>query len=136
MKDMAKEHVEFETPKELVNRAYEAITTAKATGKVSKGVNETTKSIERGLARLVVIAEDIEPPEIVMHLPVLCKEKQIPFLYVPSKLELGRASGISVPTAAVSIVEEGDAKRILDEISEKVKELNKYRQLPQKLNKG
>lgn len=125
MKYMAKEHVKFETPKELANRAYEAVTTAKATGKVSKGVNEATKSIERGMAKLVVIAEDIDPPEIAMHLPVICKEKQIPFLYVPSKLELGRAAGISVPTAAVCVVEEGDAKRIVEDIEDKIKNLGK-----------
>lgn len=112
-----------EVPKELVNRTYEAITVARNTGSISKGVNETTKSIERGEAKLVVIAEDVEPEEIVMHLPLLCEEKSVPYTYVPLKMELGKAAGIGVPTSSVSITEEGDSGNIVTEIADKAKEL-------------
>jgi len=53
----------IEVPKELVDKIYEVIETAKTTGKVIKGTNETTKAIERGKAKLVVIAKDVSPPE-------------------------------------------------------------------------
>ena len=115
--------VKFETPKEVVPKAYEAVTVAKATGKIKKGINETTKAVERGVAKLVVMAEDVEPPEILMHIPELCKEKQVPFVYVPSKLELGKASGIEVPTSSIAISEEGEAKKVIAEIAGKVKPL-------------
>ena len=118
-------YVKFEVPKELVSKTYEAVTIAKTTGKVKKGVNETTKTIERGLAKLVVIATDVQPEEIVMHLPVLCEEKKVPYTYVPSKEELGKAAGIEVPTSSVAIAEEGDAKKLIDEIISKVNELKK-----------
>jgi len=62
-------YVRFEVPKELANQVYEAVEKARDTGKVRKGVNETTKAIERGEAKLVVIAEDVDPAEIVAHLP-------------------------------------------------------------------
>lgn len=117
--------MKFEMPQDLVNRVYEAITVAKATGKVRKGVNETTKAIDRGIAKLVVMAQDVTPEEILMHLPILCEEKQVPFAYVPSKLELGKASGIEVPTSSIAIVEEGDAKKLIADIETKVKTLNK-----------
>ena len=117
--------VKFEMPQDLVNKVYEAITVAKATGKVKKGVNETTKAIERGVAKLVVMAQDVTPEEILMHLPVLCDEKQVPYAYVPSKLELGKSSGIEVPTSSVAIIEEGEAKKLISEISEKIKALKK-----------
>src|SRR3989344_7986282 len=91
-------------------KALEAIEQARANGKIRKGTNEVTKAIEKQLAKLVVIAKDITPPEIVMHLPLLCKEKGIPCVEVNSKEELGTAAGLSVPTAAVAIVKEGDAK--------------------------
>lgn len=117
--------VKFEVPKDLVEKTYEALTIAKSTGKLRRGVNETTKTIERGLAKLVIIAEDVTPEEVVMHLPVLCEEKQVPYIYVPSKLELGKSSGIEVPTSSIALVEEGDAKRLVAEIASKSKDLRK-----------
>jgi len=117
--------VRFESTNDLVERVYEAVNIAKTTGKVRKGVNETTKAIERGLAKLVVMAEDVTPEEILMHLPVLCKEKQVPFAYVPSKIELGKAAGIDVPTSSIAVIEEGDSKRVVAEIATKVKTLLK-----------
>lgn len=115
----------FEVPNDLVNNVYEAVAIAKATGNVRKGVNETTKAIERGLAKLVVMAEDVSPEEILMHLPILCKEKQVPFVYVPSKEELGKASGINIVTSSIAIVEEGDSKKLVAEIASKIKDLKK-----------
>ncbi|MHA1743244.1 MAG: 50S ribosomal protein L7Ae [Candidatus Heimdallarchaeota archaeon] len=120
---MAKSYVKFEVPKELSDRVLQLVETARNTGKVRKGTNETTKAVERGIAQLVVIAEDVEPEEIVMHLPVLCDEKKIPYVYVPSKAELGRAAGIDVSSAAISVVEPGEGKELLKEIVEKVNEL-------------
>ena len=55
---------------------YQIIEKARKTGKVEKGTNEVTKDIERGTAKLIVYAKDVEPKEITMHLPVLCKEKE------------------------------------------------------------
>jgi len=74
-----------EAPAELQSRALEAVEVARSTGTVKKGTNESTKTIERGMAKLVVISEDISPAEIVMHLPPLCDEKGIPYLYVKSQ---------------------------------------------------
>ena len=78
-------YVKFETSKDLVNAVYEAVRVSKQSGKVRKGTNETTKAIERGVSKLVVIAEDVEPPEVVAHLPILCEERNAPFIFVPSK---------------------------------------------------
>jgi len=89
--------------------SYEIIETAKKTGKIDKGVNEVTKSIERGVAKLVVYAEDVNPKEIVQHLPILCKEKNIPCVAVDSKQKLGAAAGINVGTSAIAIIESGKA---------------------------
>ncbi|MCX6707363.1 MAG: ribosomal L7Ae/L30e/S12e/Gadd45 family protein [Candidatus Woesearchaeota archaeon] len=104
---------------ENVESAYEAVELAKRTGKIKKGSNEVTKALEKGKAKLVVVAEDISPPEITMHIPLLAKEKGVPFVEVPSKEELGAAAGLGVGTAAVVIVQEGDAKKIIAEISKK-----------------
>ena len=122
---MAKMYVRFQVPKELAEKAYEAIELARSTGKINKGTNEVTKMVERGMAKLVVIAEDVEPEEVVAHLPLLCEEKNIPYVYVPRKEELGKAAGLEVAAASTCIVAPGKAKELVEEIAEKVASLKK-----------
>lgn len=120
---MPKGYVKFQLPKDVADKVLQALEMAKNTGKIRKGTNESTKAIEKGIAKLVVIAEDVEPEEIIMHLPTLCDEKNIPYVFVPSKLELGRSVGIDVPSAAVAIVELGEAKDLIKTIIKKADEL-------------
>ncbi|MGA1866811.1 MAG: 50S ribosomal protein L7Ae [Thermoplasmatota archaeon] len=122
---MAAKFVRFEMPKDLVESVYEAVELARDTGKLKKGANEVTKTIERSKARLVVIAEDTSPQEILMHIPFLCDEKGIPFAYVPSKQELGNTASLKVPTTAVAIIQPGKGKVLVETISKKLQELNK-----------
>jgi large subunit ribosomal protein L7Ae len=89
---------------------YTTIEQARKTGKIEKGINEVTKAIERGVAKLVVYAKDVEPKEIVMHLPALCKEKEIDCHEADSKTKLGAAAGISVACTSIAITDFGDAK--------------------------
>jgi len=99
------------------DQIYEAIELAKRTGKIKKGSNEVTKVLEKGQAKLVVVAKDVNPPEIIMHLPILAKEKGILCVEVSSKDELGAAAGLNKGTAAIAITQEGDAKKIIEEIA-------------------
>ena len=92
------------------NQILHIVEIARNTGKVKIGTNEATKAIERGVAKLIVIADDVEPKEFIMHLAPLCDEKKIPHVNVKSKLELGRAAGIDVPAGSIAIIEAGDAK--------------------------
>jgi large subunit ribosomal protein L7Ae len=116
-------YVKFEVPQELAEKVLEAVRKAKETGKIKKGTNETTKAIERGLAKLVIIAEDVQPEEIVSHVPLLCEEKKIPYVYVPSKKALGEACGLQVAAASAAILDPGQAKDLVDEIIKRVNEL-------------
>ena len=118
-------YVRFEVPKEVADAAYEALKIASETGKIRKGTNEATKSIERGKAKLVLIAENVQPPEIVAHLPLLCEERKTTYVYVPDKNKIGQALGITVSSAAAAIEETGDAEGLVAEIIKKVQELVK-----------
>jgi len=109
-------YVKFQVPTDLVSPIYEAIRVAHQSGKVKKGTNEVTKAIERGISKLVIIAEDVEPPEVVAHLPILCEEHGIPYGFVPSRQELGKSLGIDVTSAAAAILDSGDAQHIVDQI--------------------
>src|ERR1051325_4524956 len=103
--------VRFETPKELGTQIYETVEKARSTGRVAKGANEVTKQVERGVAKFVVMAEDVTPEEILAHVPLLCEEKGIPYGYVPSKAELG--------PAAVAIVDAGTAAESVEDVAKK-----------------
>jgi large subunit ribosomal protein L7Ae len=99
------------------SKVLQAVEVAKNTGKVRIGTNETTKAVERGIAKLVVFANDVDPKEVVMHLNPLCDEKKIVCASVASKQDLGRAVGLKVSTAAVAVVEAGDAAKQIEEIA-------------------
>jgi large subunit ribosomal protein L7Ae len=116
-------YVDFDVPADLENDAIEALQIARDTGSVKKGTNETTKAVERGNAELVYVAEDVQPEEVVMHLPELCAEKGVPHLFVASQDDIGGAAGLQVGSAAAAIVDPGEARNDVDDISEKLEEL-------------
>jgi large subunit ribosomal protein L7Ae len=116
-------YVKFETPEDLVSPILEALRVAATSGKVKKGTNEATKAIERGSSKLIVIAEDVEPPEVVAHLPILCEEQGAAFVFVPTKQELGNSLGIEITSAAAAILDAGDAQHIVDQIIETISKI-------------
>jgi large subunit ribosomal protein L7Ae len=116
-------YVKFDVPKEIADAAYEALKISEQTGTVKKGTNETTKAVERSQGKLVVIAEDVDPPELVAHLPLLCEERKIPYLFVPDKYEIGKAIGIEVPSAAACITDEGKATGLISEIITRIEQI-------------
>ena len=118
-------YVKMNVPKELSDIAYEALQVARDTGKIRRGTNETTKAVERGVATLVYIAEDVQPPEVVAHLPLLSEERKISYIFVPSKTRLGQSIGLDVGSAAACIVEPGDAAELVKEITAKLEALKK-----------
>jgi len=118
-------YVRFEIPKEVQNTVYELVEISRDTGKVRKGTNEVTKLVERGDALMVVMAMDVQPPEILAHMPLLCEERSIPYAYVASKAELGNASGLEKPTAAVALLDVGKGKSQLEALTEQIDKLKK-----------
>jgi len=115
--------VKFDVPDELANKALEAVELARDTGKIKKGTNEATKAIERGITKLALIAEDVEPPEIIAHIPALCEEKNIPYIYVKQQKELGAACGIGVACSSVVIIDAGKGNEIVEDVVQKVSAL-------------
>ncbi len=117
-------YVRFTVPQEIAEKAYEVLSAARETGRIKKGTNEVTKAVERGLAKLVLIAEDVDPPEIVAHLPILCEEKGVPYIYVPSKERLGKAAGLqSTSAASAVIIDPGQAGAELENLIKQVNDV-------------
>lgn len=101
-----------------MEKAFEIIEVANKTGKIKRGCNEVTKALEQGKAKFVVAAEDTSPKEIIMHLPILAKEKGVKCVMVPKKEELGAAAGLPLGTAAVAVINEGEAKSLIKSFTE------------------
>jgi large subunit ribosomal protein L7Ae len=116
-------YVDFDVPADLEDDAIEALEVARDTGSVKKGTNETTKAVERGNAELVFVAEDVSPEEVVMHLPEIAAEKDVPYVFVGTQDDIGHAAGLQVGSAAAAIVDAGDASDDVESIAEKVEEL-------------
>ena len=117
-------YADFDVPADLEDDALDALEVARDTGTVKKGTNETTKAVERGNAELVYIAEDVQPEEIVMHLPELADEKSVPYLFVATQDDLGHSAGLEVGSAAAAITDTGDAEGDIEDIVAKLEELN------------
>ena len=101
-------HIAFETPKDVQDGVYELVKlVGSGNGRLKKGSNEVTKAAERGTAKMVVMAENVNPSELLAHIPLICKEKKIPFIYVEDQAYLAEAAGMNTgsKTAAIALME-------------------------------
>eukprot|EP01057_Protomagalhaensia_wolfi_P003962 Protomagalhaensia_wolfi_Nauph_80__3961@NODE_4012_length_659_cov_161_753226_g2594_i1_p1_GENE_NODE_4012_length_659_cov_161_753226_g2594_i1NODE_4012_length_659_cov_161_753226_g2594_i1_p1_ORF_typecomplete_len127_score34_64Ribosomal_L7Ae/PF01248_26/5_9e29PELOTA_1/PF15608_6/0_0028_NODE_4012_length_659_cov_161_753226_g2594_i165445 len=89
---------------DLQPQLLKLVEAAAKTGQVKKGANEATKALNKGKAELIILAADAEPLEILLHLPLLCEDKNVPFVFVREKSTLGRTCGVSRPVIAVAIL--------------------------------
>ncbi|MFW9949495.1 MAG: ribosomal L7Ae/L30e/S12e/Gadd45 family protein [Candidatus Thorarchaeota archaeon] len=121
-------YVKYKAPEDLKNALKNALQTFADTrdSKIRKGMNEVTKSIERSSAKLVVMAEDVSPPEILFHVPLLCEEKKIAYGYLPTRKELGNAVRINVSASSISIENPGTGNEsLLEDIIKKLNTIKK-----------
>jgi len=93
---------------QLTQKILELVQQAANYKQLRKGANEATKTLNRGISEFIVMAADAEPLEILLHLPLLCEDKNVPYVFVRSKQALGRACGVTRPVISCSItVKEG-----------------------------
>jgi len=121
-------HIVFETPQDIQDSAYDLVKlVVEGSGRVKKGTNEVTKAAERGNAKMVIMAEDVNPGELLAHVPMICKEKKIPFIYVNSQEFLAEYSGMAsgTRTAAIAILEVGrEAQERFDSVQQQCEMLS------------
>ncbi|KAJ8473850.1 hypothetical protein ONZ45_g16149 [Pleurotus djamor] len=126
--------------KKLSKKLHKTIKKASKARQVKRGVKEVVKGIRKGEKGLLVLAADINPIDIISHLPVLSEEAQIPYIFLPSKEELGSASATKRPTSCVMVCpnqkrkvkpkdgekedKDDDYKALYDECYKEVEKLN------------
>jgi len=101
---------------DLTNSILELVQQASQYKQLKKGANEATKTLNRGVSEFIVLTADTEPLEILLHLPLLCEEKNVPYVFVPSKAALGRACNVSRPVISASVTT-SDSKELQSQIN-------------------
>ena len=111
--------------KTLQKEIFSLITKASQLKQIKKGANEATKTLNRGISDLIIIAADAKPLEIVLHLPLLCEDKNVPYVFVESQKLLGRSCGVSRTVIAVSILNKTpeNLKKTVDKLKDKIEQL-------------
>ncbi|KDQ64521.1 hypothetical protein JAAARDRAFT_118957, partial [Jaapia argillacea MUCL 33604] len=107
--------------KKLLKKLHKTIKKASKARQVKRGVKEVVKGIRKGEKGLLILAADITPIDIISHLPVMGEEAQIPYIFVPSKEELGQASSTKRPTSCVMVCPD-QKKKVKRKDGEVVKE--------------
>ncbi|KAJ3433131.1 nhp2-like protein [Anaeramoeba flamelloides] len=120
-----KDRIKPTAPKKLVVKILDLCKSANQCSQLKKGVNETTKSLKKQNIEFVVLAADTHPLEVLLHIPLLCQDKSVPFCFLPSTVELGRSCEIERPMAACAILQEpgSQLKREIETIKLEIENL-------------
>jgi len=119
--------------KKLNKKALKLVKQAAKSKQLKRGVKEVVKALRKGSKGLCLIAGDISPIDVITHVPILCEEANVPYVYVPSKEELGTAGATKRPTSCMLILPvppksagaaDGQPSKMSDEFEEIVKEVN------------
>lgn len=106
-------------------KAHKLVKKASSAKHIRRGVKEVVKGLRKGEKGLAILAGDIYPIDVISHLPVLLEEMNVPYLFVPSKQDLGAAASTKRPTSCVLIrtpKEKFDAQDIYDTLVKEAKE--------------
>ncbi|EJT76311.1 ribonucleoprotein-associated protein [Gaeumannomyces tritici R3-111a-1] len=109
----------------LTQEILDLVQSASHYRQLKKGANEATKTLSRGVSELVILAADCEPLAILLHIPLLAEDKNVPYVFVPSKIALGRACGVSraVISASITSNEASDLQGQIRALRDKVERL-------------
>ena len=110
---------------QLTVNILELVTQANNFKQLRRGANEATKTLNRGISEIIIMAADAEPLAILLHLPLLCEDKNVPYVFVSSKKALGRACGVSRPVIACSIItnEHSQLKSQIENLKDQVERI-------------
>ena len=112
-------------PADLTQSILELIQQATNYGQLKRGANESTKALNRGQAMLIVMAADTVPLEILLHLPLLCEDKNVSYVFVPSRNALGRACGLTRASICATVIyeEQSSINKQIERIKARVEQL-------------
>lgn len=113
--------------KKSTKKAHKLVKKAATAKHIRRGVKEVVKGLRKGEKGVAILAGDIYPIDVISHLPVLLEENNVPYIFVPSKFDLGAAASTKRPTSCVLIrtpKNDFDGQDLYDAISKEAKEFD------------
>lgn len=106
----------------LTKKTLKVVKKAAKDKKIRRGVKEVQKALRKKQKGVCVIAGDISPIDVICHIPIACEENDVPYVYVPSKAELGVAGCTKRPTSCVMIVSDDkwEHAELCNELKQKI----------------
>uniref|UniRef100_A0A7S0VCD9 H/ACA ribonucleoprotein complex subunit 2 n=1 Tax=Polytomella parva TaxID=51329 RepID=A0A7S0VCD9_9CHLO len=77
---------------------------------IRRGVKEVVKTLRKDPRGICLLAGDISPIDVLTHIPIVCEDHKIPYIFVPSKEDLGAAALSKRPTSCLLILPKGNGK--------------------------
>ncbi|KAF3705472.1 H/ACA ribonucleoprotein complex subunit 2-like protein [Channa argus] len=111
--------------RKLSKKLYKCVKKASKVKNIRRGVKEVQKFINKGEKGIVVLAGDTLPIDVYCHLPIMCEDRNLPYAYIPSKVDLGSSAGSKRPTCVILIKPHQDYQEAYDECLEEVNNLPK-----------
>ncbi|CAL1279575.1 unnamed protein product [Larinioides sclopetarius] len=110
--------------KKLAKRIYKLIKKASEyKGYLRHGLKDVQACIRKGETGLVVFAGDVTPIEVMCHMPGVCEDKGIDYIYTPSREDLGLAMGVKRSCLMIMVKEHPDYKDMFDDCRKKIKSI-------------
>ncbi|KKY26626.1 putative snrnp and snornp protein [Diplodia seriata] len=100
----------------LTQDLFELLEQSRCNGQLQKGATQVLKQVRRGVGELVVLAADCDE-SVIAHLPSVCRDWTVPYVYVASTVALGHACGLKVATTA-AVVTASEGSELTDRIKE------------------
>ncbi|TQS37594.1 hypothetical protein Golomagni_01927 [Golovinomyces magnicellulatus] len=97
----------------ITKKVLKSVKKASKNKTLKRGVKEVVKALRKspqgvGIISakcVVILAADISPMDVISHIPILCEDHNIPYIFVASRAELGSASNTKRPTSVVMVTE-------------------------------
>mmetsp|Transcript_70641 Transcript_70641/g.82294 ORF Transcript_70641/g.82294 Transcript_70641/m.82294 type:complete len:146 (+) Transcript_70641:47-484(+) len=109
--------------KKVYSLIKKAVTLNKKKG-IVKGIKDVTKAVRKGQKGIVVIGADISPFDVISHLPVMLEEAKVPYVWVPSRSDLGTSTQSKRATSVVLLKKNAEFEDSYDKIVAAIDELN------------
>ncbi|XP_050734498.1 H/ACA ribonucleoprotein complex subunit 2-like protein [Eriocheir sinensis] len=112
--------------KKLAGRIYKLIKKAsKHKTFLRDGLKDVQSRLKKGETGIVIFAGNVSPIEVMCHLPAICEEKAIPYIYTPSREDLGAAMGTKRGSLVVMVRENGEYQEAYDKVLDEINKVPK-----------
>ncbi|XP_042206444.1 H/ACA ribonucleoprotein complex subunit 2-like protein [Homarus americanus] len=137
--EVEQEEISYEDKLEYVSIIAKPMASKKSAGRIYKlirkasqhktylrnGLKDVQTRIRKGETGIVIFAGDVSPIEVMCHLPAVCEEKQLPYIYTPSRQDLGAAMGVKRGSLTVLIRENDKYQDLYDKVKEDINKVPK-----------